>query len=50
MHAAWVAFVKTGSPGWAPYGSRRIVRQFGEVSATVNDPAAERRSVWEGVR
>jgi para-nitrobenzyl esterase len=50
MHAAWVAFVKTGSPGWAPYGSQRIVRQFDEVSATVNDPASAQRLVWEGVR
>ena len=23
MHGAWVAFVKTGSPGWAPYGDAR---------------------------
>jgi para-nitrobenzyl esterase len=50
MHGAWVSFVKTGSPGWAPYGTARTVRQFNEVSATVDDPAAAQRLVWEGVR
>ncbi len=50
MHGAWVAFVKTGSPGWVPYGPQRTVRQFNEVSATVDDPAAAQRLVWEGVR
>jgi para-nitrobenzyl esterase len=50
MHGAWVTFVKTGSPGWAPYGAQRTVRQFDEVSATVNDPGAAQRLVWEGVR
>ncbi|HEX4018581.1 MAG TPA: carboxylesterase family protein [Frankiaceae bacterium] len=50
MHGAWVSFVKTGSPGWAPYGSARTVRQFDATSATVNDPNAPQRQVWEGVR
>jgi para-nitrobenzyl esterase len=50
MHGAWVAFVKTGSPGWAPYGTRRTVRLFNETCATVDDPGSAQREVWEGVR
>ncbi len=50
MHAAWVSFVKTGSPGWAPYGAARTTRMFDAVSTTVDDPAAAQRLVWEGVR
>jgi para-nitrobenzyl esterase len=50
MHGAWVSFVKTGTPGWAPYGAERTVRQFDAVSATVNDPGAALRLVWEGAR
>jgi para-nitrobenzyl esterase len=50
MHSAWVAFAKTGSPGWAPYGSARTTHRFNEVSATVDDPDSALRRVWEGVR
>jgi para-nitrobenzyl esterase len=50
MHGAWVAFVKTGSPGWAPYGDARTTRMFNQQSTTVDDPAAAQRLVWEGVR
>ncbi len=50
MHAAWVSFVKSGSPGWAPYGTERTVRWFSESSETVTDPGGEQRLVWEGIR
>ncbi len=50
MHGAWVSFVKTGSPGWAPYGTARTTRMFNDVSTTVDDPAPALRRVWEGVR
>ena len=50
MHGAWVAFAKTGAPGWAPYGSGRTTRRFNETSATVDDPDSALRRVWEGVR
>ncbi|MEW1654210.1 carboxylesterase family protein [Streptomyces sp. NPDC093707] len=29
MHAAWVAFARSGDPGWPPYGRERRVRRFG---------------------
>ncbi len=50
MHAAWVAFVKTGSPGWPAYGDARTTHMFDQESTTVDDPAAAQRVVWEGVR
>lgn len=28
MHGAWVAFAKTGDPGWAPYLSQDTVQRF----------------------
>ncbi|MEU5977868.1 carboxylesterase family protein [Streptomyces sp. NPDC047315] len=28
MHAAWVAFARTGDPGWPPYGRGGSIRQF----------------------
>lgn len=31
MHAAWVAFVKTGDPGWPVWDNRHPVRVFGGV-------------------
>jgi para-nitrobenzyl esterase len=50
MHGAWVAFVESGSPGWAPYGNERTVRRFAEASETVNDPGAAQRQAWDRVR
>lgn len=39
MHAAWVAFVTTGDPGWAPYGAERLGIAFDDPeSAVVVDP------------
>lgn len=35
MHAAWIAFVKDGDPGWPPFGSERVTRVFDTTSATV---------------
>ncbi|MFW0791510.1 carboxylesterase/lipase family protein [Gordonia sp. CPCC 205333] len=34
VHAAWVSFAKTGSPGWPAYASQRAVHVFGTESAT----------------
>ena len=50
MHAAWVSFVTSGDPGWAPYGTDRTVHLYAENSQTVNDPCGEQRLVWEGIR
>ncbi|WP_022928036.1 carboxylesterase/lipase family protein [Patulibacter americanus] len=54
MHAAWVAFVRDGNPGWAPYApDDRQVRIFGGADgagAVEVDPRGERRQVWDGLR
>jgi para-nitrobenzyl esterase len=54
MHAAWVAFVRDGTPGWAPYeAGRRTVRVFGGSrgpGAVEHDPLSTRRELWNGVR
>lgn len=34
MHAAWIAFVKSGDPGWPAYGADRITRVFAAESTT----------------
>jgi len=34
MHAAWVAFARTGVPGWPAYGADRLTRVFDTASRT----------------
>ncbi|WP_104524201.1 carboxylesterase/lipase family protein [Blastococcus atacamensis] len=51
MHAAWVAFVRTGDPGWPAYDlATRPVQVYGQLTGVVTDPRAEQRTLWEGVR
>ncbi|WP_259471735.1 carboxylesterase/lipase family protein [Streptomyces shenzhenensis] len=48
MHAAWVAFVRDGDPGWPVHGVAGTVRRFGAPSEMVTDPWAEAREAWAG--
>jgi para-nitrobenzyl esterase len=50
MHAAWVAFVRGGDPGFEPYLPQRRVRRYGEPTETIGDPRAEQRELWTGIR
>ncbi|MEU5217685.1 carboxylesterase family protein [Streptomyces sp. NPDC020807] len=53
MHAAWVAFAKTGDPGWKAYdGVTRTTMVFADASGgtPVDDPRPGERLLWEGVR
>ena len=51
MHAAWVAFAKHGDPGWPKYDpTQRATMEFGTNTRLVNDPRAEQRKLWEGLR
>ncbi|WP_210491841.1 carboxylesterase family protein [Patulibacter sp. SYSU D01012] len=54
MHAAWVAFVRDGDPGWPAYvPDARAVRVFGgDAGAGVveDDPRGARRAAWDGLR
>jgi para-nitrobenzyl esterase len=50
MHGAWVSFASTGDPGWPKYDfSRRATIHFDVASAVVDDPLAEKRTIWESV-
>ena len=50
MHAAWVAFVTSGAPGWPAYGADRAVRYFGDHAEVGHDPRGDERAVWDGIR
>lgn len=48
MHNAWVDFIRSGKPGWAPYDERsRSTMVFDETSASADDPHADHRAAWE---
>jgi len=49
MHGAFVDFVRTGEPGWAPYTNvDRMTMRFDTDSAVLSDPAQAEREIWEG--
>jgi para-nitrobenzyl esterase len=51
MHRAWVAFARTGDPGWETYDAgKRTVMRFDTASGVVDDPDSEERKLWEGIR
>ncbi|NVO33384.1 carboxylesterase/lipase family protein [Hymenobacter lapidiphilus] len=51
MQDAWVAFAKTGSPGWAPYTpAERQTMLFNTSSQLQTNPHAKELRAWEGVR
>jgi para-nitrobenzyl esterase len=51
MHSAWVAFARSGDPGWPRYDlERRATMRFDLTSEIVDDPHAVARKVWEGRR
>ena len=56
MHASWIAFARTGSPGhdglpeWPAYDAgSRATMHFGEPCHLEHDPAPTERLAWEGV-
>lgn len=56
MHAAWIAFAKTGNPNtltlgeWSAYDpNSRPTLIFNSQNRIENDPQAEVRQLWEGV-
>jgi para-nitrobenzyl esterase len=51
MHRAWVAFARTGTPGWEAYDAgRRTVMRFDAASSVIDDPDGKERRLWEGIR
>lgn len=50
MHGAWVAFAKTGDPGWPAYDlATRTTKRFDATSSLVADPEKARRDLWKDV-
>ncbi len=50
MHAAWIAFARTGDPGWPAYDAdRRATQVFDTTSEVVDDPMGAQRELWSGV-
>jgi para-nitrobenzyl esterase len=50
MHAAWVAFAKTGDPGWEAYDTgRRATMLFDLESRVHEDPGGDLRRLWDGL-
>jgi para-nitrobenzyl esterase len=48
MHRAWIAFARTGDPGWPAYEpDRRPTMRFDAESGVVDDPDGEQRWAWE---
>jgi para-nitrobenzyl esterase len=51
MHAAWVRFATDGDPGWSRYDlERRAVMRLDTKSSVMDDPYAQERALWAGVR
>ena len=51
MHAAWVAFARSGDPGWPKYDlKRRATMHFDTTSEVVDDPRSAERALWDGLR
>jgi para-nitrobenzyl esterase len=51
VHRVWVDFITRGDPGWAPYDTAsRTTGLLTEDVLVVDDPAADERVLWEGVR
>jgi para-nitrobenzyl esterase len=51
IHARWVAFAKSGDPGWPAYDmeSRSVMTFDGDGAMLVNDPRADERRLWDGM-
>jgi para-nitrobenzyl esterase len=50
MHGAWVAFAKTGDPGWPVYDlTTRDTMRFDAASSVVADPEKSTRALWKDV-
>jgi para-nitrobenzyl esterase len=46
MHAAWVRFATTGSPGWRPWDASRPVMVFDTESALAEGPRDAQLAAW----
>lgn len=50
MHAAWIAFARTGNPGWDAYDlDRRATRRFDVEPGIMEDPMGDERELWKTI-
>ncbi len=50
MHAAWIAFARTGDPGWPAYDlDRRATQRFDTTTEVLDDPMGDERELWTGI-
>ncbi len=50
-HRVWADFITRGDPGWAPYDTAsRTTGLLTQNVRAVDDPAADERALWEGIR
>jgi para-nitrobenzyl esterase len=50
-HKVWVDFIRSGDPGWAAYDTAsRTTGLLTEDINAVDDPAADERARWDGIR
>lgn len=50
MHASWIAFARTGDPGWPSYDvDRRATQRFDTTVETLDDPQGAQRELWSGI-
>jgi para-nitrobenzyl esterase len=48
MHRAWIAFARTGDPGWPAYeATRRPTMRFDREIQVLDDPDGEARRAWD---
>jgi para-nitrobenzyl esterase len=50
-HQVWVDFISTGDPGWPAYDTTtRSTGLLGDDVTVVDDPSADERALWHGIR
>ena len=50
MHRAWIAFARTGDPGWPAYDrARRATMRFDRETEVLDDPDGAARRAWESL-
>jgi para-nitrobenzyl esterase len=50
MHAAWIEFTKTGTPGWPPYAADRVEMEFGGANPLQTSLHPQTRHLWTNRR
>jgi para-nitrobenzyl esterase len=50
MQDAWLAFARSGDPGWPAYDTeKRMTRRLGRSSDLESDPQGAERAFWDGL-